>query len=244
MYGWRGRLGLILGMPNVVCEMECHDMAPDGMSVNGVRMNIHPVAIYSEPKVMKEIEEEVTRLSGEIKGVKPDIVLFTHCSASMASVEFDQKINDIMAKESGAQGLTSARALVEALNAVEAKKIGVADPFPKPELSAIVNGFLQDPAVGFEVVNHAAAKGASPSAIGALPPSAAYQFGRQADHPDADAIVLTSNVWQTIEIIEDLEEDLGKPVISATQAMVWAALRMMGVGVSAAYGAGSLFDID
>ena len=74
MYGWRGRLGLILGLPNVVCEMECHDMAPDGVSVNGVRMNIHPIAIYNEPKVMEEIEQEVTRLSNEIKGVKADIV--------------------------------------------------------------------------------------------------------------------------------------------------------------------------
>ena len=119
MYGWRGRLGLILGMPNVVCEMECHDMAPDGVSVNGVRMTIHPIAIYNEPEVMEEIEKEVTRLSAEIKGVKPDIVLFTHSAASMGSPEFDQKVNDIMAKESGAQGLTTASALVEALKAVD-----------------------------------------------------------------------------------------------------------------------------
>ena len=70
-----------------------------------------------------------------------------------------------------------------------------------------------------------------------------YNVAQEADHPDADAVVLTANVWRTLEVIEPLEQDLGKPVITANQATIWAALRILGVGaVKGRYG--SLFDID
>ena len=45
---------------------------------------------------------------------------------------------------------------------------------------------------------------------------------------DADAIVLSCTNWQTMEVIERLEKETGKPVITTTQATVWAALRAVG----------------
>ncbi len=240
MYGWRGRLGLILGLPNTVCEPEFNKMVPDGVSVNGARMAVHPVANYSDPDVMKDIEEEVGRLSSTLSVVKPDIVIFTHNAASMAAgLEFDDKLTRLMAKEAGCPGLTAASAIVQALNEVGAKKIAMADPFPRPDLSQIVKDFLEQPALGFQVVNEVSVRGESPNFITSMPPTVAYQFGKKADHPDAEAILLAANVWRTIEVIEALEQDLGKPVISANQASVWAALKI--IGVAGIQGYGSLF---
>ena len=51
---------------------------------------------------------------------------------------------------------------------------------------------------------------------------------RRADHPAADAIVVSCTNLHTYDVIAGLEAELGKPVISASQATMWAALRRIG----------------
>ena len=147
----------------------------------------------------------------------------------MASVEFNRRLTETMASRAGCPALTAGSAVVQALRAVGAEKIGLADPFPKPFLTQIVRDHLQHPEVGFKVVKEATARGANPHVITNLSPTVAYRIGREADHPEADTILLSANVWRTLEIIEPLERNLGKPVIAANQATVWAALKMIGV---------------
>ena len=60
-------------------------------------------------------------------------------------------------------------------------------------------------------------------------PERAYQLGRTVDSQDAQAVFLSGVGMPTISIIEALERDLGKPVISATSATMWQALRLAGV---------------
>ena len=57
----------------------------------------------------------------------------------------------------------------------------------------------------------------------------AYRLARQADVPDADAVLLSGTGLPTIGVLELLERDLGKPVVSSNQALLWRALRMAGV---------------
>ncbi len=242
MYGWRGRIGAILGRPNAVCEPEFNRMVPEGVSVHGARMTGHAIARYNDPKVMKDMDGYAGDCAEAMKEFRPDVVVFTHNAASMATVAFNKKITKTMEKKAGCPALTTATALVDALKAVKAKRIAVTDPFPKPWLTEIVRKFLEDPKVGFKIVNSSSAKGDSPQFITNMSPRVAYEFARKADHPKADAVVLIANVWRTLEVIEPLEQDLGKPVITANQATIWAALRVLGVAaVKGRYG--SLFDI-
>jgi maleate cis-trans isomerase len=57
----------------------------------------------------------------------------------------------------------------------------------------------------------------------------AYAIGRQVNHPDAEAIFLSGVGMPTLDALQPLEEDTGKPVISAASAMMWHALRTAGV---------------
>ena len=54
----------------------------------------------------------------------------------------------------------------------------------------------------------------------------AYELARLADVPDADAVVLSGTGLPTIGVLEELERELRKPVISSNQASLWAALRL------------------
>jgi maleate cis-trans isomerase len=49
--------------------------------------------------------------------------------------------------------------------------------------------------------------------------------GKQADCPEAEPVFLSGTGMPTLPIIQTLEDDLGKPVLSAASAMMWAALR-------------------
>ena len=49
------------------------------------------------------------------------------------------------------------------------------------------------------------------------------------EHPNVDGIYMPCNKWRIISVIERLEKDHGKPVVSNTQAWVWEALRLMNI---------------
>ena len=57
----------------------------------------------------------------------------------------------------------------------------------------------------------------------------AYELARKADAPAAEAVLLSGTGLPTIGVLEALEHDLGKVVVSSTQAMLWQALRVAGV---------------
>ena len=66
--------------------------------------------------------------------------------------------------------------------------------------------------------------------IAAITPEEVYRHARELDSSDADAIFLSCTNLRTIAVLEELERDLGKPVVSAIQASFWDALRLSGVG--------------
>ena len=57
------------------------------------------------------------------------------------------------------------------------------------------------------------------------------QLGRELvrAHPDADTLWINWPPRATVDQIEHLERELGVSVLSATQAIVWEALRLCGI---------------
>jgi maleate isomerase len=62
-----------------------------------------------------------------------------------------------------------------------------------------------------------------------LPPETGYQLAASLlrEYPDVDGIYMPCNKWRVVSVIERIEKDHGKPVVSNTQAWVWEALRLM-----------------
>ena len=70
--------------------------------------------------------------------------------------------------------------------------------------------------------------------VAALPkrdlyPSSAYISAKEVGVPEAEVIFISCTAWRTIEIIDLLEKDLRKPVITSNQATMWAILKKMGI---------------
>jgi len=48
-------------------------------------------------------------------------------------------------------------------------------------------------------------------------------------NPSCDAVLITSSAWPTLAVIQALEDDLGKPVVSSAMGQIWAPFRDLGI---------------
>ena len=60
-------------------------------------------------------------------------------------------------------------------------------------------------------------------------PTFMEEFALSLDRPDADAIFISCGALRVLDIIEDLEQRVGKPVVTSNQALVWDVLRLAGI---------------
>lgn len=62
-----------------------------------------------------------------------------------------------------------------------------------------------------------------------LPPDHAYRVARDANRPEADVAIISCTNFCSLEVIEQLEKDLGKPVVTSNTASMWKLLQPVGV---------------
>jgi len=135
--------------------------------------------------------------------------------------------------------INTSQSSTEALRSVGAKNIVIATPYTDDINDAAVDYFSKQ---GFNILKCSGLGYDDDLEIAALPLDVVYQLVRETDVPEADAVFISCTNLKTVPIIESLEVDLKKPVVSAIQASLWYALRSVGVYDSVP-GSGSLFKI-
>jgi maleate isomerase len=124
----------------------------------------------------------------------------------------------------GTTVITAARAVLAALQHLGVKKLALGTPYPEA-ISAKGRAFWE--AAGFDIVGYQ--RMVDVQNIYAETEQRAYQLARQANTPDAEAVFLSGTGLPTVAVLETLEQDLKKPVLSSNQASLWQALRLAGV---------------
>ncbi len=119
-------------------------------------------------------------------------------------------------------------AVVHACQTLGLRRMVMASPFPEDHSARLVRFLAHD---GVEVLGSQSLGHDNNRAIWALPPETGYDLAvslAQA-HADADGVYLPCNKWRITSVIDRLEQELGKPVVTNTQAWIWEALRAMGL---------------
>ncbi len=78
--------------------------------------------------------------------------------------------------------------------------------------------------------------------VGTLPGDLVLDFAAAVagDAPDAQAVLLPDTALHTVDLLDALEERVGKPVLTANQVSIWQGLRLAGADVERP-GLGTLF---
>jgi len=229
MYGWRCRIGLIIPSDNTVMESEFNKIIL--FNVKGV--SVHTSRIFFENLTVENLfkmEEELERAARELKTAEVDIIAFGCTSGSLiGGKDYDKKIINKIESSTNVKATTTSTAVLHALQELGVKKIAVGTPYSS-EINEKVRKFLEDN--GYSVVKIVGLSITPDVNIGKQYPSVAYRLGKKANSHDADAIFLSCTDFRTIEIIDVLEKELNKPVISANQATLWHILRLMNIRAS------------
>ncbi len=223
MYGWRGRLGLIVPSSNTTMEMELHMFLPEGVSLHTARV---PLKDVNEDELIKmnSLAVEAAKL---LKDADVEQILYGCTSGSfIGGKDYEKALESKIEDEVNVPVVSTSTAVVEALKILDTQSILVITPY-NDEINQREREFLE--ANEFEVLDIKGLGIEDNTQIGKLEPYEAYRLAKASFMDEADAIFISCTNLRTFEIIEALEEDLSVPVVTSNQASFWLALREMDV---------------
>jgi maleate cis-trans isomerase len=227
MIGWRARLGFLLPPGNPTVEPEMIALAPEGVSVH-----FHRMAAYGAPGSLEGQDERTRRMIDHIDGsiellasVEPNVIVVAHTATSYyLGRQGEADLLGRLQNSTGTRVTTAFASVVRALERLNAQRVALGTPY-SPETTMQGKALLE--AHGLQVVNFANLQGVTN--IYEETAERAYGLARLVDRDDAEAVFLSGTGMPTLSVLELLEQDLGKPVISSASAMMWHALRLAGV---------------
>jgi maleate cis-trans isomerase len=216
------RIGLLLPSSSSVQERDIGRALPDDITLHVARMRLNDVDADSTLRIVQEIESESQKLAD----VDVDVIIFPATAPSSRNGPgYDQELIKRISAASGRPATTASTALLEALRELSVKQIVLGAPW-SAAINQSVAAFLQ--ANGIKVLAQEALGLVRNLEIGLLDPQTALEVGRRVNRPDADAVMLACGNWSTFSIVDQLEQNLRKPVLTTNQVSLWHALKMMG----------------
>jgi len=158
--------------------------------------------------------------------VRPALVVLAHTASSYAlGWGREQPLVDRVASLCRAPALLAAQAVRVALHHLGVTRLALGTPYPEP-ISQQSRAYWE--AAGFQIVGYHRLTGVVD--IYDESEERAAELARAADAPGAQAVLISGTGLPTVSVLERLERELDKPVISSNQACLWRALRLAGVG--------------
>jgi maleate isomerase len=227
MKSWRAKLGFLVPAGTPTVEREMVALAPAGVSVHFSRMvsrGADGTLKGLEGRLISQVEhmDESAEL---LAMVKPDVIVLAHTATSYhLGKERERELAERLGNKLGIPFISSFGSVVTALRRLDAKKIALATPYDE-DLTLRSKANLETH--GFEVSNF----GWLPNVRSIFDETEerVYGLGRRIDVPEADALFISGVGLPTISVIQALEMDIGKPVVSSASATMWNALRVAGL---------------
>jgi len=241
--GWRARLGVIVLSTNLTVEYEFCHMLPDGVSFHVSRCLI-PDSSKNEREKEGEIlglEEDILQAGKQVAMSRPDVILFACTVGSFLGNEGrHSEISDALTRATGIESVTMTSAILEAIQSLGLKKVTLISPYPEGT-GMREKDFLERSIPGLAVVSMKHLGIISSFEKNLVPYSTTYRLAREMVTHETDGLFLSCAALRTMEIIEPLEKELGIPVVTSTQAGLWACLKRCRVKGSPQFG--RLFDL-
>lgn len=236
MYGWRSRIGLLTPAINTVVEHDFARMAPEGVSVHTSRVDTASEGSVSALEGMAEAAVEAGRLLG---AAKPDVAVFACTSSSFVhGAGWTARIEARIGASTGCPVISTSTASSRALERIGARRVAVVSPYVA-DTNDRLRAYLE--AQDLEVTELRTFDLLDMYAHATIPPEEIYRTALSLELRGVDAVFISCTQLRTIDIIPELERDLGLPVVTAVQASFWAALDHVRVGLPAS-GYGSLLE--
>lgn len=221
-----GRIGVVVPSVNTVIEGWYPYAVPSDLRVHVNRMLIGEAVTSAS---LREMDGYGVAAARTLATCRPDVVIYG-CTASslVGGREYDLQLMRELREATGVPSLTTTESVLRAFDQLSVTTLAVASPYTDDVGDAEVE-FLS--ATGHPVLGHAhmgivgGFDLASPSAEDIAEISRRAWANSQGR---ADALFIGCMNLNSHLVLDAMEAELSAPVVSATQASLWAALREMG----------------
>ncbi len=230
-------IGLIVPSSNLTMETELPRMfnareavLPEERFVfHSSRMRMKHVT----PEELRGMNAQTERAALELADARPDVVATACLVAIMAQGPGHHCVAEaeitaaLSAEGADAPVVSSAGALISAIDALGAKRVAIITPYLK-ELTAQVVDYIED--TGIEVVDALSLEVPDNLAVARLDPADLREHWRRLDLRRADALVLSACVQMpSLASIQQVEDEAGLPVLSAATSTAFRILAELGL---------------
>lgn len=168
-------------------------------------------------------EAPVLQATRDVLLPEPGVVAYACASGSFVDgTEGEARIRSTMERAGAPRTVTTSGGLVDALASVGVRRVALVTPY----IDAL-NGLLVDYLRAHDVFTTSVSGLGLLGQIWRVSIEELVESVRLVDTPDAEAVFISCTNLATYDLIRPLERELGKPVLTANQVTMWAALRAL-----------------
>lgn len=223
--GWRARIGVVYPGAGFHHIGDFHKLAPKGVAIGCASVPRHK---DESAEAMMHLDEHVVGAAKMVAASFPDVIAWICTAGSfMKGKGHDERLIKEMEAATRIPCTTTSTAVMAAFRELKIKKVSIATPYPLP-VNEIEKKFLEDN--GFKVLKCDGLDLVDNNILAHLSPNVLYRLAKAVDTPEADGIFISCTGLDALDVIEPLEKDLGKPVVTSNQASYWLAFKMARIG--------------
>ena len=220
VYGWLGRLGVLMPANNTVLEPEWYRVLPEGVSAHGARM------ISDGGPTRAHIDSMAARIPDGLAGLRGKMDAYGYACMTTSLLKPPGWHEVFHALTDGIAFLPAGESLVYALGYLGARRIGVFSPY-FDDVAALVPPYFAR--VGIEVVHNVNVPFTPEQVISQRLDDHFSLIRREFGGRPLDALATLGTDLATFHALDALEADLGIPVVSVSLALLWSMLSVVGI---------------
>lgn len=220
---WQSGVGIVAPY-DFALDRELWRWAPDDVSLHVTRLPYVHVPVTVDQASALNRAENVEPAIHALLAPEPLAIGYACASGSFVhGAAGETRLHQSMLDAGAPSAVTTSGALVQALDVLDARRIAVVTPYVDTVTDRLLtyldeHGIGVTSSVGLGLLSH----------IWRVTYAEVFEAVRSVDHPDAQAVFISCTNVLTYDILAPLERELGKPVIAANQATMWAVMRAAG----------------
>ena len=212
------KVGLIIPSVNTTTEPEFAWIAPPRISFHAARVFMNA----TNAAALRAMNTEVRHAAALLATLAPDVLAYACTAGSFvdgpaATQSLLGDIRDIV----DCPVVATSAALIDALRHLGVTRVALATPYPA-DVTDAERLYLAES--GFNVVS-CACLGRSGAAVRPTTFAEIAALVRNVDKPEAEAIFVSCTDLRVLEMVDHLEREFEKPILTSNQVTFWAIMR-------------------
>jgi len=210
-------IGLMVPINNTTMEPELARLLPDLGALTTLRIPRDAGLLTSQtigPYKLRALDLAKDQIASGIDDLAYGCTAASFLSGPQADAAFADELSSVIGKPV----VTTARAMVLALQAAQARKIAVVTPY-QDSVNTQLAAFLE--AGGIDVLVLNSFRAATVQELGQITSAQVDALARSTMTNDCDAMLIACSQLPTIDLLQSLQESFGRPVFSSIQSTAW-----------------------